>query len=637
MNGAAARISGADDGGRGSWLVPAAALATLVLLELLRLWLPSLIFIFGVTGETPATTLGAFAVVWFLVPLLLTVTTGRVGTGRLAVGAVAVVSVARLVVQAADGGALHLYAASVGFSAAIVLLAAVLAGAVDRHRAAVGVALGMAAQIALHAGLQTVGLGWRDGPTAVVAVALVLAATVFAVERARRDGDVGPAGDGPAWPWIGLGPLLVLAGVLSGATPRVVTAVATDPWLAAALVVAAHAGGVLAAVAAGRIAGRAGAAAVGLVLVVGTTLALPADGPAAVVGQLLLGVGVGAALGLLGTATGTSTPRRRAMTVGWGMLLFFVLAFAYYAAYDIALGYDHQLVLVAAAVVAAIFLLAARDRREAAAGPLLRPVMAAAVVVAVAALGAGGAPDMAPRPAGEAALPLRVMLYNVHMGYGTAGRFDTAALADVIRAEDPDVVVLNEVDRGWLLNGGHDVLGLLADDLGYAGVFGPAADEVWGNAVLSRYPLRDLGTVELPRGGAPMVRSATAVALELSDGSELGIIGTHLHHVEEDAEIRRPQAGTVAALAGEMAREGMPVAVLGDLNAEPGAPELEPLYEVLEDGVTPLGEVATFPSDDPVEHIDHILVTPGLVSENLSVPRTGASDHLPVAVTLRRG
>src|SRR5215207_8498273 len=69
-------------------------------------------------------------------------------------------------------------------------------------------------------------------------------------------------------------------------------------------------------------------------------------------------------------------------------------------------------------------------------------ILAAALglVAAIAAL--GGEP--AARPAGKT---LRVLSYNIHHAEGTDGKLDLARIAGVIRAAEPDLVAVQEVDR----------------------------------------------------------------------------------------------------------------------------------------------------------------------------------------------
>src|ERR1700674_4525771 len=52
----------------------------------------------------------------------------------------------------------------------------------------------------------------------------------------------------------------------------------------------------------------------------------------------------------------------------------------------------------------------------------------------------------------------RVLTYNIHHGQGTDGRFDLSRLAGVMKRVQPDVVALQEVDRGTERSGGVDQL-----------------------------------------------------------------------------------------------------------------------------------------------------------------------------------
>src|ERR1043166_6137788 len=46
------------------------------------------------------------------------------------------------------------------------------------------------------------------------------------------------------------------------------------------------------------------------------------------------------------------------------------------------------------------------------------------------------------------ALKLRVMTYNIHVGVGMDKKLDLQRIANVIKAQRPDLVGLQEVDRG---------------------------------------------------------------------------------------------------------------------------------------------------------------------------------------------
>ncbi|WCN82747.1 endonuclease/exonuclease/phosphatase family protein [Micromonospora sp. LH3U1] len=73
----------------------------------------------------------------------------------------------------------------------------------------------------------------------------------------------------------------------------------------------------------------------------------------------------------------------------------------------------------------------------------------------------------------------------------------------------------------------------------------------------------------------------------------------------------------------------------GDLNTEPGDEAFGQFINAgLVDALAAARPLATSPADDPREQIDHIFVSPGLTPSDPVAPRSTASDHLPVAVTL---
>ena len=61
-------------------------------------------------------------------------------------------------------------------------------------------------------------------------------------------------------------------------------------------------------------------------------------------------------------------------------------------------------------------------------------------------------------PTAGAGFPVRVMTYNLHQGFDVNGRHGLEEMAKVIEAEDPDIVALEEVSRGWVANGSVDML-----------------------------------------------------------------------------------------------------------------------------------------------------------------------------------
>jgi endonuclease/exonuclease/phosphatase family metal-dependent hydrolase len=629
------------------WLVAAAALLTVGLVEAIRVLLPSVVHVAGDAGSTPAAQLGLVALAWFLVPVPVAIAVRWVGPRALWRGGVLTLALARVALQATDGGTPQLVLAGICVVGAGTALVALAAGTPSGHLARVGVVLGLGTESVRHALLGTVGLVWRDGATSAIVVLATVVVLVAAAEQARtvplwwpspldEDGDVSAVWTrGHAWPWLAVGPAVLLTGVLVAVPARLELAAGIGPR-GAVLSLAVAAGLAVAVAALGPVVGAPLTGSVAAVLVVLSTLgALRPEGLTSALAQLGLLVATGAVLGAPGTTPGDSGPRRRGLAAAGSLLLFLTLGFAYYGAYEIPLAFANEAFLVAAAVaLAAVAVAAAVTGRGLAPSrhvPLRGLIAAAGTLLLVGVVGAVvSGPPPPPDPVPAATGTVRVAAYNVHAGYDVDGRFDADAIADTIAATGADVVVLGEVDRGWLLEGGQDVLRLLRDATGMRATFAPAADDVWGNAVLSRYPVTGVRTAQLPRGGAPMRRGVVSVTVDTGAGV-LGVVGTHLHHVEDEPAVRLGQARALAAEVSRLHSQGLPVALLGDLNAPYAAPELEPL-RFLTDAVP--GDEPTYPASDPRVRLDHVLVTSDLVTSDAAIVPSTASDHLPVAVTL---
>ncbi|MGW3603605.1 endonuclease/exonuclease/phosphatase family protein [Micromonospora sp. NPDC005161] len=622
------------------------ALGVLLLIDVLRVWLPGIIItIFGQAASTPAELMGAFALGWFVLALAAPALVRRVGARPVTVAAAVVLAAARLALTAAPGGRTQLWLATAGLLAGLVWLVGV-AAATDRP--VPGLALGLAANAAAHAVLDTYDLVWRGDWVAWLLSAV--AVTVFLLGTALPSV---PAGPGGARAWLLAGPALLLAGMvaLSPALARTGTSylvagdgVARSPLFGLAPLPVAVAGFLLAAlVGAPRRWGRAlGPAA----LLAGALLFALDRGDLLVAAVLLTAVGLGACLahtddagsvegaddaGRAGGAEDSARwAGRRGYAVAVGMLVFALGAVGYYSAYD--LGYPNGAVPVVVAALVAVVALAARPVGRPAPAPL-PPLRTTAAVTALALL-APLLADEVPAADNRDGPPerLTVVAYNVRMGFGLDGRFDLAGLTAAVDRQRPDVVLLSEVDRGWLLNGGHDTLDLLADRLGMPYVFGPAADPVWGDAVLSRWPGTDPRTLPLPAVGAPTGAQALAVTLDLGAGVRTAVVSTHLQPPPDLGPV--VQARAVTDFATRYAA-GRPLVVAGDLNTEPGDEAFGQLSAAgLVDALAAARPLATSPADDPRQQIDHVFVSPGLTPTGPVAPRGTSSDHLPVAVTL---
>jgi endonuclease/exonuclease/phosphatase family metal-dependent hydrolase len=351
-----------------------------------------------------------------------------------------------------------------------------------------------------------------------------------------------------------------------------------------------------------------------------------------VVAQAAGALALGACLGWAASArSGIDRPYRRGLLLASGFLLFMVFAFAYYAAYDLGVPNDYVPILVAAVV--ALLALLGRRNGDVVAGEPVRlglPVARALAGAVVAALAVAAVPlwRASPNTAVPPANGLRIAAYNIRMGFGLAGTLTVDQQADVLRGLDAHVIALSEVDRAWFLNGGHDDLRLIAQRLGMRFIWAPAADEVWGDAVLTNLPVTSVRNHPLVAGG-PTGAQALEVTVRWS-GRDVTVIATHLQPPADWQPLDQ-----VEQLADIVRAAPKPTVVAGDLNLQPGEPAWNALVAAgLTDAFAAVRPFVTSPSPQVAEEIDHILTTPGFRYVDPANPDVPHSDHRAVAVTL---
>src|SRR2546423_3338592 len=163
----------------------------------------------------------------------------------------------------------------------------------------------------------------------------------------------------------------------------------------------------------------------------------------------------------------------------------------------------------------------------------------------------------------------RVMTYNIHQGFSAGNVPSLDMVVDVISRESPDVLVLQEVVRGWMIDEQHDALSVLAERLGMPYVFGPNIGDLYGNAILSRFPMTDVKRVHFAVQKELKHQPRGAVGVRIGD---VLIVTTHLDDVtdEESSAIRQEQ---VRAILREWDGERIAI-IAGDMNADPGDIEI---------------------------------------------------------------
>ncbi|HEX7062202.1 MAG TPA: endonuclease/exonuclease/phosphatase family protein [Woeseiaceae bacterium] len=253
-----------------------------------------------------------------------------------------------------------------------------------------------------------------------------------------------------------------------------------------------------------------------------------------------------------------------------------------------------------------------------------------AAVLAALAFAANGLPLLPWLPAAHASLAaganggteLRIMSANVYYR-----NFDYAALLEQVRAVDPDVLGLLEVDRDWLE-------GLSALEAVYPWRASYPQEGPWGLALYSKLPFEELPVSPYREAGFQ-----TAILVELAAGDrpvELVLAHVSAPTTPAKARLRNRQF----ARLGELLRSGDATAriLAGDLNTTPFSPYYEDLLASsnLGSAARGFGYQATWraglgPLGIP---IDHCLVSDGLRVLSFRTGSAFGSDHLPIIVEL---
>ncbi len=233
---------------------------------------------------------------------------------------------------------------------------------------------------------------------------------------------------------------------------------------------------------------------------------------------------------------------------------------------------------------------------------------------------------------------LTIVCYNIHHGNPPAkpGLIDLDAIANVIAAQNPDLVALQEVDVNIKRSGNVDQAAYLAKRLNMHFYFAKAIDHDGGDygvAVLSRFPIEDQKKLIFSRieGREAEDRVLATVSVKLKSGRKIKFSSTHLDHVRNE-DLRLVQ---VAEIVKQAEDERLPFIVAGDFNARPNSKTIKLLDEVFTR--TCSNCAFTIPVIKPKEAIDFIAYKQ---NEKISVVRHEviqehqASDHLPVVAKI---
>lgn len=228
---------------------------------------------------------------------------------------------------------------------------------------------------------------------------------------------------------------------------------------------------------------------------------------------------------------------------------------------------------------------------------------------------------------------MRAMTYNIHHGEGLDGRIDVERLADVIVHEAADVVFLQEVDRNVPRSGHRDLGWEIARLTHMHVIFGKNADVEggdYGTAILSTRPLEAHQNVHLPMSLGGEQRGVLHAEIVV-EGTRILLVNVHADNRRDDTQ-RLFHVSRLIELARTF--DSGPVILAGDFNDTPQSRTYTAIAQVLDDVwmLAGHGDGFTFSTRHPRKRIDFLWIrgSGALIPRRAWVPRTDASDHLPV-------
>jgi len=232
---------------------------------------------------------------------------------------------------------------------------------------------------------------------------------------------------------------------------------------------------------------------------------------------------------------------------------------------------------------------------------------------------------------------MRLLTYNIHKGIGGRDRlYRLPRIIEVIENEDPDLLCLQEVDRGVPRSRLHDQPKLFSEQFFSAGCTFQLNVRLkkggYGNLLLARWPFTERHNISLGLPGKK-ARGAQIGIIDSPEGS-FRVINLHLGLGEQE---RHQQMGHLLSHHLFRRSQELPTLIAGDTNDWRNTLAEGRLAEHgFQHCTHPMSRFRTFPAYLPVGSLDKVFRSPGIRISNLRVVRSksakAASDHLPLVI-----
>ncbi len=629
------------------------AITVLFGMQVLRALIPSIYWVLGNRFGLGLVQLGFVAIAVFIIGFLSGPLSWLTGNRRLITFTVAGLGLVRLLMQVASGlTVFNLGLAIAGTIFFILFLPAAFEDARIRGGASVsnyilGIIGGLVLDTAIYGAFGTYDLIWQAQMLPVLLTLLLFifqlvflvgtAPSIYSHSRklAAASSRISIA---RSFTWLAIGPFLFLELVVFQNIPRLATLTSWPlPWAFGLVLIGQLAGLAVAYVVVSRNWRMLWPWALAASVVLIITLVFTSQQPASLIailffiGQVLLSAIM--SMVLLGIAAGTGPVRISTLWIanGIGMILFILLVAAYYAVYEVKLPYVNQVVEVAAGGIMAACAIGAviLGKQNIKAEPRLWMVSVFALILLalpIAQITTWRTPVATLEPG--VGLPLKVMTYNLNNGFNSMGKLNINQMANVIQTNSPDIIAVQEVSRGSLINGRLDMLEWLSYRLQMPYVYEPTNGPFSGNAILSRYPIVAFSRESLPPPDLFPPRAFIMALIVLPDGQQFKVINTQFDDREEDSDIRQSEARALTDFWGGLDS----TVIMGDFSAARQTAEIKRFYTAGLD----LASLTTGSTYASSRMTDYIWISPDLKTADVAVVPGTASDHPPVVAVITR-
>ncbi len=237
---------------------------------------------------------------------------------------------------------------------------------------------------------------------------------------------------------------------------------------------------------------------------------------------------------------------------------------------------------------------------------------------------------------------IKVMSYNIHSGIGRDRVYHLDRIIEVLAAENPDIIALQEVDRNLSRSNFDDQSRRIGEALGMhyqhcVNQYIEAGE--YGISTFSRFPIVNQERHDLSvRSRIFGPRGTLRTDLQLDDGTRLHVFNVHLGLRVRERRYQRQQLLSETILLDDALQD--PMIVLGDFNDRPIS-VVHPKFRAYFRDVLRRGRgrrPATFSWGPLRFRLDYIYISEALMAIDaytVKNPLTRvASDHLPMVAVL---